>query len=142
MKLMTPARTVRFLGAYLLEVAVAALAPKVLESPYEAIPQHSSVSRAMQIEDLVTSATALILGYAIYSRWPHRSARWIWLTGVAWFAQHAIRRLLAGQPGTTYSSVLDSTPGPQYVADWALYVLPSLRTIFYSVGACLRGKSG
>lgn len=138
---MTPARVPRFLGAYLLGVVAAVLATRVLESPYEAIPQHSSVSGAMRIEDVVTSATALILGYVINSRWPHRSARWIWLAGVGWFGQHAIRRLFAGQPATTYSSVLDSTPAPQDVADWALYVLPCLRTIFYSVGACLKTRT-
>jgi hypothetical protein len=94
-------------------------------------------------EDLLSAAAAFGLGYFVYRRWKSASSKWVWLAGVCWCAGGALLTL-DGNHGTVFWTapnvlLLDFNTNDGYslssLENWTGYILPLLRTVFYSIGA-------
>ena len=101
-------------------------------------------------EDLLSTAAAFGLGYFVYRRWKPASSKWVWLAGLCWFAWGALLTL-DGNHGTILwkppnVSVLDFNINNLYnvrsLENWSGYMLPLLRTVFYSTGAFCCSRFG
>jgi hypothetical protein len=84
-------------------------------------------------EVVLSSLCALFLGWFVYYKWRPPTAKWIWISGVCYFAWRIGVRL-----------------APTYVVDWdpvfnegirMIYMAMAVRTVAYSLGAWLRAVS-
>jgi hypothetical protein len=106
-------------------------------------PARLTIRRMLLTEDLSSAAVGFGLGYFVYRRWKSASSKWVWLAGVCWFAGGALLTL-DGNHGTVFWRppnvlLLDFDRNDGYnlnsFNNWIGYILPLLRTIFYSTGA-------
>ena len=145
MRWTTPARAVRGVGVFLLNVVVAVLGTAVLESPFEHYAHVFSLRESLLLMDLLTAAFAFGVGYSVYWRWQPAASKWAWIAGVCWLGQRAIfppdgNHVVIWEMHATNSVFLDV----ERLGNWSVYTLPFLRTTFYSVGAycCSRPPRG
>jgi hypothetical protein len=115
----------------------------IIDGPAHGFVPGLTIRTMVVREDLLSAAAAFGLGYFVYRRWKCASSKWVWLAGVCWFAGGALLTL-DGNHGTVFwkppnISLLDFNV---YDADslssfenWSGYMLPLVRTIFYSTGA-------
>ncbi len=102
-------------------------------------------------EDLLSAAAAFGLGYFVYRRWKPVSSKWVWLAGLCWFAWGALLTL-DGNHGTilleaspnvlVHDFNIDNLFSRSSLENWSVYMLPLLRTIFYSTGAFCCSRFG
>ena len=127
-----------FLGMFSLHLFVAVIGTAVLmEAIWKYIPSHSLIEKATLV-DVLNGLVAVVLGYcghrlSAYHRWQSKASRWTWLAGACWFATavagtHPMRVWEISGFGSVF-------PDYQVFSDWAVYTLPLIRTVLYSVGA-------
>jgi len=133
----SPIRSVRAVGVFLVNLLLAVLGTKVVEAPFDHLVHFSDrTSTAVLKADFLTSTVAFGLGYFVYRRWQPAAAGWVWVAGTCWFGLGALH-ILGGRQGTTLWEI----SGSQFPLDidsfvtWSKFTLPLLRTIFYSGGA-------
>jgi hypothetical protein len=141
--MLAPSRLVRLALAFFLNVILACVATNILTSPFD----HGQVLNISQMIWKTTWLDALAafgLGYSVYRWWKTPSAKWVWVAGLCWFAQRAIRfwwrqrtfSVLGGGHSIYWEmSGFGCDFERESCRDWALYTLQLLRTVFYSVGA-------
>jgi hypothetical protein len=114
------------------------------------------LDRVLVIEDIRSAAIAFVLGFVFYYFRRTPTSRWLWVAGVIWFAQRAVAywnsqhlvRVVTHSGHSIYWEMSGFNYDPRSFNDWAFYTLPTLRTVFYSLGAFLcselfrRGRDG
>ena len=96
----SPFRSVRAVGVYLLNLLAAVIGTKVVEDPFDHFVHFSDrTSAAILKADFLTSTVAFGLGYFVYRRWQPASARWAWVAGACWFGLGALH-ILGGRQRT------------------------------------------
>lgn len=102
-------------------------------------------------EDLLSAAAAFGLGYFVYRRWKSASSKWVWLAGLCWFAWGALLTLdrndgtillEASSNVSVYDFNINDLYSRSSLENWTGYMLPLLRTIFYSTGAFCCSRFG
>jgi hypothetical protein len=139
-----PAKTVRAIGAFFLNLLLALVLIDVLVSPFVHFDLQSIQSSIVK-QDSLNAVAACGLGYYVYRRWRRVSTQWVWAAGFCWFTHGALLLWFEQRSmgvlyrsntvywqhfGTGCSSGLFES-----CRDWIDYTLPLLRTVFYSVGA-------
>jgi hypothetical protein len=148
--MLAPSRLVRPALAFFVNVVLACVATNIIAHPFS----HGQVLNISQVIWKHTWLNALAsfgLGYSVYRWWKTTPAKWIWVAGLCWFAQRAIRfwweqRTLSVLGGGHSIYWEMSGFGCEFeresCLDWLLYTLQFLRTVFYSVGALCCSYAG
>jgi hypothetical protein len=97
----------------------------------------NSVRSSLFRVDLLTSVSALGLGYFVFQRWRPAAAKWVWVVGLCWFCQRVVfppdgNRVVLWEVAATRSVLFTDWAA---ISNWTLYTLFSLRVILYSAGA-------
>ena len=142
MDLATVAKSIRSIGMFFFNLAVATIGTKVAEDPFDHFIHFSDRSKAAFLKaDFLTFSIAFVLGCFVYYKRHLTSAKWVWVAGVSWFGLRAFG-VLDGPPSTLLWEMSKSRAvfGTDVFNDWGQYTLPLLRTIAYSAGAfcCFR----
>jgi hypothetical protein len=134
-------KSIRFAVFFVLNLAIAIVGPKILETPYSFLIYTSgSLTRTHFLEeDLLTSLTAFGLGCFVYWKWQPAASRWVWIAGACWFGW-GLATTLDGRHGIALYEVFGSWTrfyfrDYQSFAIWGTYTLAFLRSSAYSAGA-------
>jgi len=134
----------RVAGVFILNLAAAVLGPGAIESSvWTALPRASSFTAIEAKEWLLGLTAAALLGFFISRRWPSRSAVWVWIIPVLFFALGAL-----AYSGRRINSVLvDDGFWKDFFApdcseksscrDYFVFTIPAARAVVYSVAARL-----
>jgi hypothetical protein len=148
----TAAKSLRVGGIFLVNLLIAVVGTAIIDTAGGDLRHARLTIRTLALtEDLLSAAAVFGLGYFVYRRWKPASSRWVWLAGLGWFAWGALLTL-DGKHGTVLLeaspnvSVLDFNINDLYsrgsLENWTGYMLPLLRTIFYSTGAFCCSRFG
>jgi hypothetical protein len=141
--MITASKLVRESGMFLLNLLLASVLPGILTSPFTHFDREA-LHASMYREALVTAITACGLGYFVYRGWRPVASKWVWVGGLCWFGQRAVRFWFDQRAfsilyrGHTIYWEMSGTGcdfDMQSCTDWMVYTIPFLRTIFYSLGA-------
>ncbi len=139
-------RTIRSAGVFLLCILVAVGTQLLVKSP---IPRKLMLQWSLWtnvgVDGGLSAVGAFILGYALYGAWKRAEMKWIWLAGAAWCGVGLLRASLEPR------SVLDADESYnifggitradiQDAMTWTVFVLPFIRTLFYSAGAAVKSR--
>jgi hypothetical protein len=141
----TSAQFFRVTGVFLVNLVNASIISGILASPLMHFGR-DSIHTAILRDELINALAAFGLGYFVYRTWRSAESKWVWIAGLCWFGQRAIRFWYEQR---TFS-VIHVYQGPsiywemsgsgcefnyQSCSDFMVYTIPFLRTIFYSLGA-------
>lgn len=149
--MMTPVRVARASGAFLLNVSVACVATNIVTSPFSHASGVLNISQLMWEQEWLNAAASFGLGYSVYRWWKPVTSKWVWVVGLCWFTQRAVRfwfeqRAFSVLDGghTIYweMSGFGCSFDLQSCKDWAQYTLQFMRMVFYSVGALCCSYAG
>jgi len=130
---------------FLLNVLNASIVSGILSSPFTHFGR-DSIHAAILRDQLSNALAAFGLGYFVYRTWRPTASKWVWIAGLCWLGQRAVRFWYEQR---TFS-VIHVYQGPsifwemsgngcefnyQSCHDFMVYTIPFLRTIFYSIGA-------
>jgi hypothetical protein len=88
--MLAPSRLVRLALAFFLNVILACVATNIITSPFNH-GQVQNISQMIWKHTWLDALAAFGLGYSV-CRWCRSStAKWVWVAGLCWFAQRAIR---------------------------------------------------
>ncbi len=142
---MTVPAWVRFVGWVVGDLATAVIGAAVLQAELEHIYRTHSRADLITRENILSTVSALILGYVAYTLRPHESAKWLWVGGVVWAGQRMLlfwnqsRTLrIVGASHSLYweMSGQGCTSGLTPSCDsWLGYTVLAIRMICYSAGA-------
>jgi hypothetical protein len=139
------AKFLRVSGVFLLNVLSASIVSGMLASPFEHFDRNSIHATILRI-DLINAIAAFGLGYFVYRRWRSAASKWVWIAGLCWFAQRAVRfwyeqrtfSVIHVYQGTSIFWEMSGNGCEfnfQSCSDFIGYTIPLLRTTFYSLGA-------
>jgi hypothetical protein len=134
----------RFAGAFMLNLAVAVFGPAVIESSvWAALPRAGSFTGIEAKEWFLGVTGAALLGFFFSRRWPSRSAAWVWIVPVLFFALG----VLAYSGRRTNSVLVDDGFWKHFFApdcfeksncrDYLVFTVPAARAAAYSLAAWL-----
>jgi hypothetical protein len=126
----------RILGTFILGVAVAVFGTAIVDSPFERYTVGASLRASMFRMDVLTGCFAFGLGYGVFRTWKLKTSRWVWIAGLCWFGQRSLLppdgiHVLSWETVATRSAFTDWVA----MGNWSIYMLPLVRTVFYSAGA-------
>jgi hypothetical protein len=135
-------KLLRFVGAFVLNLAIATFGTSVLESPiwsaWSRIGRAHSISGIEAREWLLSLTIAALLGIFIGRRWL-RAAVWVWTLPVAWFALGALYSarpkpsVLVGGGFAEHFFSPNCLADPHECRDFFFFTLPAARTAVYSL---------
>jgi hypothetical protein len=134
----------RYVGAFVLNLAIATIGTSVVESPvwsaWSRIGRAHSVSGIEAREWLLSLTIAALLGVFIGRRWS-RAAVWVWTLPIAWFALGVLAysarpksSVLVGGGFAEHFFLPDCLVDPHECRSFFLFTLPAARTVIYSLG--------
>jgi|SRR5579871_48168 len=146
-----PSKRVRFALAFGVNLIVACVATNILSSPFSHA-RSGNISQMLWSHVWLDSLAAFGLGYSIYRWFKPAAAKWVWIAGLCWVVQRAVRyyweqrtySVLAGGHSVFWEmSGLGCDSTVESCRDFGLYTLQFLRTVFYSLGAicCSYGRT-
>ena len=141
----TIGKPIRLVGLFVFNCLIALGGTAIISSEIRFNP-HDTGTFAVK-EDIAESIVALAVGYFVYRIQKYGPPKWVWVVGLCWWSQRALRFWfhqhgpLGAMNGA--ASVFWDMSGAgcpldrQSCKDWTGYTILSLRLCFYSVGAWL-----
>lgn len=96
-------------------------------------------------QEFAESVIAFVVGYFVYRRWRWTPAKWVWLAGLCWLSQRALRvwldqhgplSAIHGSRSVYWQMSGGGCPyDRESCLDWGFYTILFLRAVFYSAGA-------
>jgi hypothetical protein len=137
-------KVLRFLGAFVLNLAIATFGTSVVESPlwsaWSRIGRAHSVSGIEEREWLLSLTIAVLLGIFIGSRWS-RAAVWVWTLPISFFVLGALLHSTRPRPSVLVGGGFaehfffpNCLADPHECRDFFFFTLPAARTAVYSLG--------
>jgi hypothetical protein len=144
---MTYMRTLRFAGAFALNLAIAVIGTAVIESDFWRLLRFRDPSVLILKEWFFSIVIAALFGFLMYWKRPSETSKWIWILPTLWFGFGAI--VVGGQrqsifsPGTgawanlsRESCKLDASSCRAFFA----FTVPLIRAVAYSVAALIASR--
>ena len=138
------AKLFRYSGIYLLNLFLAFFGATSLEEPLYGVFHWKAPTAILMKEYVLSGGISFALGYFVYHRWRTAPSRWLWVAGVLWLGLAAVlvlggRSVFDGMASTIYRGMsgIGCVPdvGSIDCANYFNYMMPSLRVIWYSMGA-------
>lgn len=141
----------RVAGMFLLNLLQAILGTTILELPLYGLFRWKTPEAFFLREYVLSAAVSFAIGYLVYHHWQSASSKWLWLAGLAWLGLGAFlimtsASVLDGAGRTIYEDMSGiscvSDPRSTRCANYFNYTVPSLRVVWFSLGAlcCARIK--
>lgn len=129
-------RPLKFVGALLINLAVAIIAITFLDTQVRSVIPTHTVAAILWKEVILSVLCAAFIGFFMWRTWRTSAAKWIRVPATLWFALGYATIARSGNPwgrlsGFSSESVL-SGPDPK---TFFAFTFPLIRSIFYSVGA-------
>lgn len=129
-------RTLKFIGALLINLLVAVMATAILDTGVRRVIPPHTVSAIVWKEIILSVVCAAILGFLMWRTWRSTAAKWVWVLTVVWFVfgylTFADNANVWGRfSGLSSGSALS---GPD-VRTFFAFTVPLIRGICYSIGA-------
>lgn len=132
----------RVAGAFVLNLAAAVFGPAVIESSvWRTLPRASSFTGIEAKEWLLGLTGAALLGFFIPRRWPSRSAVWVWIAPVLFFALGALAYSGRGKNSVLVNDgfwkhfFAPDCSEKSSCRDYLVFTVPAARAAAYSVAA-------
>jgi hypothetical protein len=128
--------TIRNVGSFLVNLLAAMVGTYVAQAPFTRYVHFSPPYRtAMLRADVLTSAVAFGVGFAVYIRWKPVVSRWLWIAGLCWFVCGTFLKL-NGNGRSVFDDFGGRSPtDSEMFVRWSAFTVPFLRTVLYSAGA-------
>src|SRR5580692_6358201 len=87
-------RTTKWLrsgGMFLGHLLAALIGTGIFESEIYRIFAPSTSNGRLLKATILSAAIAFALGYFVFWKWRSQSAKWLWIIGLCWFGQRAVR---------------------------------------------------